>query len=733
MRGRRSLLSFTALLVLAILLWPLPGAFAAVERGIPEGPVNIVADRITYTADEDIFDAAGAVEITFTGGFLKGDRVTVNRGTNQAWAEGNVVLQSGGDRLAGERLFFNLISKTGTLHDGRMFIAENHLYVQGERIEKRAEATYRLQNGSVTSCDGETPDWRIAGREMDLTVDGYGTIKHGRFLARDLPVLYLPYFVFPAKTTRQSGLLFPQFNYSRDKNGLDIEVPFYWAISESADATFYQRYLSQRGYKQGVEFRYHPTAETFGTLYADFLRDRKRFGAVDDKDEAVGGVKRIWQEDQNRWSYYLNHQTILGAGFAFRSDIHRVSDRWYFRDFAAYNYYTENYSLAGQDRFRRVSFGGNQAIAFSDSAALASLASTARLTKDWSLYNLSALARFTDDFSLPNNTATLQKYPEVILTGFRQPLSGTRLQSDFTTGYTHFYRHTGQKGHLWELNPNLYLPLNLGPLQVTPQAGFRASVWERTDNLDGVDKHGDREVFQFGGSASTEIGRVFNIGIGGIEKIRHAIKPEIIHTFIPEASQGHLPDFLTPLPPQHTVTYAVTNTLISRVREKGGSAHYQEMMRLLLSQTYDIRESRRDVAAGAAERRPFGIVNLELDLKPFRYFSLAARNLYNVNAGVWTQTNYDLTVSDHRGDSATLGYRYTQGSVEELNLYLTAAVTPALQLMYVLRNNLLDRRTIESTVRAKYQKQCWIFELTVADSPDDRAVMFYLSLLGIGM
>jgi LPS-assembly protein len=727
------MLRLKALLLPAILLWSVLPGFAAVEQGIPEGPVNIEADRIIYTADEDIFDATGAVVITFTGGFLTGDRVTVNRGTNQAWADGSVVLQSGGDRLTGERLFFNLISKTGTLHDGRMFIAENHLYVQGERIEKRAEATYRLQNGSVTSCDGETPDWRIAGREIDLTVDGYGTIKDGRFLARDLPLLYLPYMVFPAKTTRQTGLLFPQFNYSRDKNGLDIEIPFYWAISESADATFYQRYLTQRGYKQGAELRYHPTAETFGTFYADFLRDRKRFAATDATDEAVGGVKRHWQEDQNRWSYYLNHQTTLGAGFALRSDIHRVSDRWYFRDFAAYNYYTENYSLAGENRFRRVSFVGNQALASLDMAALASLDSTVRLTKDWSLYNLSALARFTDDFSQPNNNATLQKYPEVILTGFRQPLSGTRLQSDFTTGYTHFYRQTGQKGHLWELSPTFYLPLNLGPLQVTPQAGFRASVWERTDNLDGVDKHGDREVFQFGGSASTEIGRVFNIGVGGIEKIRHAIKPEIIHTYIPEASQGHLPNFLIPVPPQNTLTYAVTNTLISRVREKDGSVRYQEMMRLLLSQTYDIRESRRDVAAGAAEQRPFGVVNLELDLKPFRYFTLAARNLYNVNAGVWTQTNYDMTVSDYRGDSATLGYRYTQGSLEELNLYLTAVVTPSLQLMYVLRNNLLDRRIIESTVRAKYQKQCWIFELAVSDTHEDRAVMVYFSLLGIGM
>ena len=53
-----------------------------------------------------------------------------------------------------------------------------------------------------------------------------------------------------------------------------MELPFFWAISENADATFYQRYLEKRGYKQGVEFRYFLSPEIFGTLYADYINDR---------------------------------------------------------------------------------------------------------------------------------------------------------------------------------------------------------------------------------------------------------------------------------------------------------------------------------------------------------------------------------------------------------------------------------------------------------------------------
>ena len=86
----------------------------------------------------------------------------------------------------------------------------------------------------------------------------------------------MPYLIFPAKTTRQTGFLFPRFAYSRDKNGLDVEIPFYWAVSDSADATFFQRYMEKRGFKEGVEFRYFTSPDTFGVFYGDFINDHKR-------------------------------------------------------------------------------------------------------------------------------------------------------------------------------------------------------------------------------------------------------------------------------------------------------------------------------------------------------------------------------------------------------------------------------------------------------------------------
>lgn len=695
-------------------------AFGEVSRqGVP-APIAIEAESIAYDGVEDAFHAKGKVKIAFGGGELKADAVTLYRSTNQALAEGHIWLRNEQDILEGERASFNMATRTGTVYGGKMFVARNHFYIRGEKIEKKGEATYRLENGTVTTCDGDNPDWKLAGKEIELTVDGYGTLRHGRFLARDLPVFYLPYLVFPAKTTRQTGLLLPRLTYSRDKNGLDVEIPFYWAVSESLDATFFQRYMEKRGFKEGVEFRYVAGLDSFGVFYGDFINDRKRI------TEGTGTLGRDWQDDRSRWSYYLNHETSLANGFGLRSDIRRVSDRWYFKDFSSFNYYLDHYAPGGEGRFSRVSFLGDD--------SLGSLDSTVRLTKEWSLYNLTALARYTDDFSSPDNSGTLQKYPEAILTGFRRPLFDSPLQLEFTAGYDHFFRQEGQKGHLWQISPTLFLPFGLGPYaRITPQVGFRGDRWERSDSVnDAGEKQGGRELFTMGTTVSTEVHRIFDVKRGGMEKIRHAIRPEISYTFIPDTPQDRAPDFLDRIPAQHSLAYGVTNTLIGRMRAKDGKISYRELMRFKIGQTYDIREAKREGSGPGEENRPFRDVDLELDLSPLPYLRFAARNKYDVNAGNWRQSNYDLTLSDHRGDSLSAGYRYTRDTLEEINLSLRAVLTSPLAVTYLLRRNQLGQRTIESRYGLQYREQCWNLELHVSDRVDDRSVMVVFSLYGLG-
>ncbi|MBI4632853.1 MAG: LPS assembly protein LptD [Deltaproteobacteria bacterium] len=680
------------------------------------GAVDIEADSISYSRDEDTYHARGNVVITYEGSVLTADSVVMNKGTNDALAEGAVTVWSDNDILEGERVAFNIATKMGVAYQGKVFLAQNHFYLQGKKIEKKGEATYRVYDALATTCDGDSPDWQLKGSELNVTVDGYGTLKDGTLLAKNLPVLYTPYLFFPAKTTRQSGLLYPRLSYSKDKSGWDTELPFYWAISKSSDATFYQRYMDKRGFKEGVEFRYFISKDSSGTFYGDYMNDTGRFTGPT--------LNRDWKVGQRRWSLYWNHETTFSPTSYVRTDIMKVSDPWYFRDFDSYNYYLDNYSKE-ERRFKKISFQANESLAGTDS--------TVRFVKNWPLYNLTGLVKYSDDFNNVTNDATLQRYPEITLAGIKRPIMDTGYNLEFAAAYDYFYRVKGQKGHFTDVQPILSYPYNVVPyFQVIPEIALRETYWSRDDKTSDDNRQGDRSMYRLGLNLNTEVHRIFIIGGERLDKIRHGIKPELTYTYIPNINQTDMPNYVGAVAEQNTLTYALTNTFIARLKEKGGMASYREFLRLKLAQTYNIRESRRTVVAPDPDRRPFGDVDMEADFLPFSYLSFAARHKFNVNSGHWKQTNYDVSVSDVRGDAATLGYRYTQFSLEEVNLSLNAALTRSLDAIYILRRNEFDHITLEKTYGFKYRKQCWKVEATYSEKENDRIWMVLISLYGLG-
>jgi LPS-assembly protein len=714
---------------LSFTLYPLSASLPAEKT---KQPVVIEADSLLYERDTDTYYARGHVIISYTGnpgGVLTADEANLSRTTNQAEAIGNVIVKSGKDSIYGDRIVMDIDTKEGSVYKGRMFLSENHFYVKGDRIDKKGDATYHVENASATTCDGDAPDWRILGSALDVTIDGYGTIKNGRFLAKDLPLVYTPYFLFPAKTTRQSGLLLPYTSYSRDKLGLDTEIPFYWAISKNMDATFYQRYMSQRGFKEGMEFRYSLSPDHYGTFYADFLNDNKRLL------ETNGAISRDWQPGEKRWSVYLNHISNISPGFYLRSDIAKVSDNWYFKDFSDHNYYLSNYSTTQTEKFRKVSFLADESVN--------SLDSTVRMVKDWQSFNLTGLVRYTDDFTKQSNDTTLQKFPELTLTGVKQPVLGSRVYYEMSSIYGYYYRIQGQKGQLFDMKPTFSLPFNLGTaLQITPLAGWQGSLWERDDSqIDTGNRHGNRQLFNMGGTATTEVQRIFNVGGESLDKNRHSIKPEVTYTYIPNVDQVDIPDYVPVVPGQNSVTYAVTNTLTGRIKDKAGNASYKEYVRLKMFQTFDIQEARRDVGPIDNARRPFSDVNLELDTSPISYLTLSARNKFSPNSGAWTQTNYDLSLSDPRGDKAIVGYRYTQNVLRETNLTLKGAINKNWELTYFLRRNEDIQQNMENTFGLTYRQQCWSVQLSYSDKisydaagveQPDRTFAILFSFYGLG-
>ncbi|MCK9273704.1 MAG: LPS assembly protein LptD [Syntrophales bacterium] len=695
----------------------------AQQQRMAAGPFDIDAESLSFDRESETYKAEGDVNISFEGGFLKADQVSFDRRSQEAQAEGNVVFKYDMDVIEGERGQFNVGQKTGAVKNGKLFIEKNHLYLKGNKIEKTGIATYLLKEGSVTTCDGESPDWKITAEKIEVTIDGYGTINQGFFKVKDLPLLYVPYMIFPAKKTRQSGFLYPRIAYSSDKLGWDMGIPFYWAISEKTDATFYQRYMDKRGFQEGAELRYYLGEMSFGTFYGDYLKDNFEINGTGE----TGELFRNWEGDHNRWSYYWDHETRFKSGLYLRANIKKVSDNWYFKDFGSHNYYLDHYSIAEHERFSRVAFYGDE--------ALASMDSTVRLVKDWNYFNMTALMQYTDNFQSYSNDETLQRYPEITITGIEQPVFDTPFHFAMDSTWGYYYRTTGQRGYLLDVYPVISLPLNFGSyLAFTPEIGIRETAWDSKDTS-GFTSPGNstREAYHIAATLDSEIQRIFNIGGRTIDKIRHGIRPEVIYRYVPQLDEMDRPNFVEAMAEENRITYALTNTLTARLKDEGTDmVAYREFLHLRLSQSFDINEAKNNIDPITYERRPFSDIQMELDFSPFDYFAADIDTLFSVNSGEWRQINGALTMADRRGDSAVIQYRYTQNVLEELNVYLKAQATKRINLSYVLRRNQLDERDLETTYGVVYQKQCWQVALQYTNSYDDRGYMCVFSLYGLG-
>jgi len=170
---------------------------------------------------------------------IKGEEVRVNRTTQDMEAKGKVSLDDPEWKIkSADAIEFNLEKETGEIQNGDLFLEDGHLSMSVASVAKVWRPNYHVDDGFFTTClcESGAPSWKFYAEQMDLALEGVGTIKNGYFYVMDVPVFYLPYGVFPLRTERQTGFLFPQVGHST-KEGFRYIQPFFWAMSKSTDAT----------------------------------------------------------------------------------------------------------------------------------------------------------------------------------------------------------------------------------------------------------------------------------------------------------------------------------------------------------------------------------------------------------------------------------------------------------------------------------------------------------------
>ena len=181
---------------------------------------------------------------------IKATKINVLDAENNEYflADGIVNLRE--NLLLGKDVQINLTSKGFEVPDAEPRLKGNAIYYGNEET--------LITKGIFTSCkkNDKCPPWVITSTEITHNKNKKEiSYKNAWLKIYDVPVLYFPKFFHPDPSVkRRSGFLIPKFGESRIL-GPSINLPYFYAISDSSDLTFKPRIFSENEFLLNSEYR----------------------------------------------------------------------------------------------------------------------------------------------------------------------------------------------------------------------------------------------------------------------------------------------------------------------------------------------------------------------------------------------------------------------------------------------------------------------------------------------
>ncbi len=543
--------SFLAIAAVSFLL-PCPGSAAEPQVNSSESvpgssALDIMADRIDYRQDQDIYEANGSVVIRQGAVKLTADHATIQALPGILTAVGHVHLIDPHADVTGERLELNINTEAGVATHARLHVPSTNTSISGRLLQRFSEYHYRAKEGSFTNCDaqeGEVPAWRFRFNDLDLTVGDTLASKGGWFCVLDVPMIPLPTFSYPL-ARRQTGFLMPIITYD-NRFGAHAQGSFYWAINPSQDLTVSPSYYSKLGYGSDFEYRYVLDRRSRGKWFVSYLQQTE-LPNVAGTTSTGEDVKKARATITGSHTQYITDTLLLRANANFATDP---------------NYFQQ---LSNSGALR----------------ALPSAESNLLANQRLPYGNLYLLGRYLQPLQAGGKD-TFQRLPEI---GYSLPYVSL-FQSPALLGmdsnYVYFHREQGFGLNRIDLVPGLTTDvIDLGHMiGLRPQAKFREVYYTRgAQSEDG--QH--RETFWLGVDATSKLMRRFILGDGN--SLLHTLEPTATYEYVPGTDQTKIAqiDQVDDLPKKNLLTYV----LRSRVLEQGKKNAFS-WLDLTVAQSYHV-------------------------------------------------------------------------------------------------------------------------------------------------
>jgi LPS-assembly protein len=423
-------------------------------------------------------------------------------------AEGNVVFIRGEERLSGDRVEMDDAGRG--FFENAVGYVEPGVFIEGRRVERVDDDTYRVEGGRFTSCAQPNPRWGFTASSARVEVDDKLVAKNALLKVKGVPVFYSPYIYYPIRRDgRSTGFLFPHFGYSSTR-GFEIGTAFFWAMARSADQTFYADSYSRVGRGFGHEIRYAAESPSRGTFRTYLFRVQEKDLVTDPgTGEYVSG-----RPGSTEWDIDWNALQVLPGNVRATVNVRKYSDILFNQR------YQDNFNMASN---RTERWSGS-------------------LEKDLKLAVLSAYADTTGTYFGTDYQRINGRLPGLSLRRFPRQvgLGGIVFGLEATAESIRYGDQDAvDKWARYDVAPSVSRPFAVSFLELSPSFGYR---YTRYGASYGIDEDGanavvgppiDRSFFETQVEMrGPTFARVFDTpGFGYSERFKHTIGPEVSWTY----------------------------------------------------------------------------------------------------------------------------------------------------------------------------------------------------------
>ena len=282
------------------------------KRGAAEpGLLDFSADKMVDQVDDDVIVLTGNVVLRYESVEIRAGRVVYDRSTGQITAEplfegdeatGIPHFTRGSEKFSGSKMIYDTRTGRGRVWEGRATSQKYHIRSEHAMLDSAKSAF--LRDLSISTCDADHQHYRFNIDRLKMVEEDKAIARNVTFQLGPVPVMWVPFYVFPLQQGRRSGVLTPSIG-TNDRDGFSVSnLGYYYAPNDYWDATLAATLREQGGILMDGDLTYH-------------VRDRVR-GSSDLQFEnfntSTGVSTRNYRVSFNHWQRLSQTSSVRATG-----------------------------------------------------------------------------------------------------------------------------------------------------------------------------------------------------------------------------------------------------------------------------------------------------------------------------------------------------------------------------------------------------------------------------------